>query len=87
MEKELQFEFMYADSWYKYENSWIYKRNIYGDYVKHCHVLPNLVRKLEDLYIDQQHTLMEAILYGYYQGTGVGATNKVNEIKRVLCID
>ena len=51
MKKELQFEFMYADTWYKYENSWIYRQNIYGDYVKHCPVLPDLVRKLEDLYI------------------------------------
>lgn len=48
------FEFMYANSWYKYENSWIYKCNIYGDYAKHCPVLPDLVRKLEDLYVDQR---------------------------------
>lgn len=81
------FEFMYADSWYKYENSWIYKRNIYGDYVKHCPVLPDLVRKLEEFAVDQRHTIMEAILYGYYPGKLAGAADKVNEIKRVLCID
>lgn len=78
---------MYADSWYKYENSWIYKRNIYGHYAKHCPVLPDLVIKLEDLYKDQRQTIMEAILYGYYAGKPAGAADKVNEIKRVLCID
>lgn len=86
MKKELQFEFMYADTWYKYENSWIYRQNIYGDYVKHCPVLPDLVRKLEDLYTDQQHTIMEAILYGFCHGKMAGADAKIKEIKNVLCI-
>lgn len=81
------FEFMYGDAWYKYENSWIYRRLITGDYAKHCPVLPDLVRKLEDLYTDQQHTIMEAVLYGFYAGKLAGAADKVNEIKRVLCID
>lgn len=81
------FEFMYADCWYKYEHSWIYKRNVRGDYYKQCPVLPDLVRMLEDLYIDQRHTIMAAILYGYYAGKPAGAADKVNEIKRVLCID
>jgi hypothetical protein len=30
---------------------------------------------------------MEAILYGYYHGMIAGADAKVNEIKRVLCVD
>ena len=87
MNKNLTFEFMYADTWYKYENSWIYRQNIYGDYVKHCPVLPDLVRKLEDLYTDQQHTIMEAILYGFCHGKLAGSADKVKEIKRVLCIE
>lgn len=87
MENRLQFEFMYADSWYKYENSWIYRQLISGDHVKHCPVLPDLVRKLEDLYIDQRQTVMEAVLYGYYHGKMAGADAKVKEIKNVLCID
>ena len=43
----MSFEFMYATSWYRYENSYIYKQNRFGDYAKLCPVLPDLVRKLE----------------------------------------
>lgn len=81
------FEFMYADSWYKYENSCIYRRNSYGDYTKHCPVLPDLERKLEEFTTDQLYTIMEAILYGYYHGMIAGADAKVKDIKRVLSID
>lgn len=37
--------------------------------------------------MDQPHTIMEAILYGFCHGKLAGAADKVNEIKRVLCID
>ena len=87
MNKTQTFEFMYATSWYRYENSYIYKQNRFGDYVKLCPVLPDLVRKLEDLYTDQRQTIMEAVLYGYYHGKTAGAEDKVREIKNVFCID
>lgn len=83
----MSFEFMYATSWYRYENSYIYKQNRFGNYTKLCPVLPDLVRKLEDLYVDQRQTIMEAILYGYYHGKIAGAEDKTREIKTVLCID
>lgn len=86
----MTFEFMYGDTCYtcyKYENSYIYRQNIYGDYVKLCPVLPDLERKLEEFTSDQQHTIMEAILCGYYHGKAAGAIDKCKEIKRVLCID
>jgi hypothetical protein len=81
------FEFMYATSWYKYENSDIYKQNRFGDYVKLCPVLPDLERKLDSFAQDQRCTIMEAVLYGYYQGKLAGADAKVKEIKNVLCIN
>ena len=87
MNKTQTFEFMYATTWYKYENSWIYRQNICGDYIKHCPVLPDLERKLEEFAADQQHTIMEAILYGYCHGKMAGADAKVKEIKNVLCIN
>ena len=83
----MTFEFMYGDTWYKYYNSYIYRQNICGDYIKHCPVLPDLERKLEEFAADQQHTIMEAILCGYYHGKMAGADAKVKEIKNVLCID
>lgn len=83
----MSFEFMYAASWYKYENSYIYKQNRFGDYVKHCPVLPDLERKLDSFAQDQLCTIMEAVLYGYYYGKLAGAEDKVREIKTVLCID
>ena len=83
----MSFEFMYATSWYRYENSYIYKQNRFGDYTKLCPVLPDLVRKLEDFAQDQLCTIMEAMLYGYYHGKIAGAEDKTREIKNVLCID
>jgi hypothetical protein len=44
-------------------------------------------KELLDLYMDQQHTIMEAILYGYCHGKMAGADAKVKEIKNILCID
>jgi hypothetical protein len=83
----MSFDFMYATSWYRYENSYIYKQNCCGDYVELCPVLPDLARKLDSFSADQQKTIMEAVLYGYYHGKLDGAEDKTKEIKRVLCID
>lgn len=82
------FEFMYCDTWYKYEeDGYIYRQNIYGHYVKHMPVLQELNRSLEDYSLDQKQTIMCAILHGFTCGKLAGKEEKVREIKNAFGID
>jgi hypothetical protein len=83
----MTFEFMYGDTWYKYEAGYIYRQNSFGNHIKLIPVVQELSRSLEDYSLDQKQTIMCAILHGFTCGKLAGAANKVAEIKRVLNID
>jgi hypothetical protein len=87
MKKELSFEFMYANTWYKYENSWIYRQNIYGNYEQMIPVVRELGQTLDNFSLPDKQNIMCAIVHGHTYGKLAGAANKVKEIKRVFCID
>ncbi len=83
----ISFEFMYGDSWYRYENGYIYRQNYFGQYEKFTPVVQELSSSLEDYSLDQKQTIMCAILHGFTYGKLAGSADKVREIKRVLDID
>ena len=85
--KNQTFEFMYNDTWYKYENGYIYRQNIYGNYEQLTPVLQELNRCINDFSLPDKQNIMGAIIHGYTCGKLVGAADKVREIKRVLNID
>ncbi len=82
------FEFMYRDSWYKYEDGHIKKQcSFTGDYDYFCPVLIDLSDKINSFSDDQLRTIMEAILHGYFYGIGEGRKEKIREFKRVFALD
>lgn len=82
------FEFMYGDTWYKYEeDGYIYRQNIYGHYMKHTPVVRELNQIIDNFSLPDKQTIMCAILHGFTYGKLAGAEDKTREIKRVLCID
>lgn len=85
--KETSFEFMYGDTWYKYENGYIYRQNIYGNFEQLTPVLLELNRCIDNFSLPDKQNIMGAIVHGYTCGKLVGAADKVREIKRVLCIE
>ena len=87
MTKKQSFEFMYGDTWYKYENGYIYRQNIYGNFEQLTPVLPELNRCIGDFSLPDKQNIMCAILHGYSCGKLVGAADKVRAIKNVLCLD
>lgn len=87
MNKNKTFEFMYYNTWYKYENGYIYRQNIYGDYEQLTPVLADLERCVDNFSLPDKQNIMGAIVHGYTCGKLVGAGDKVREIKRVLCIE
>lgn len=87
MNKTQTFEFMYNDTWYKYESGYIYRQNIYGNYEQLTPVLQELNRCIDHFPLPDLQNIMGAIIHGYTCGKLVGAADKVREIKRVLCIE
>ena len=85
--KNQTFEFMYCDTWYKYERGYIYKQDIYGVYVQLTPVVQELNHCIDDFSLPDKQNIMCAIVHGYTCGKLVGAGDKVREIKRVLNID
>lgn len=81
------FEFMYGGEWYKYENGYILKKHGFDFYDHFCPVLVDLNNKLDGLTADQLHSIMGAILHGYFTGFARGREDKIREIKRVLKLD
>lgn len=81
------FEFMYGDTWYKYEDGYIYRQNIYGNYEQMIPVVRELDQTLDNFSLPDKQNIMCAIVHGHTHGKLAGAANKVKEIKRVLCID
>lgn len=85
--KETPFEFMYGDTWYKYENGYIYRQNIYGDYIQMIPVVRELSQSIDNFSVPDKQNIMCAIVHGHTYGKMAGAADKCKEIKRVLCID
>lgn len=83
----MTFEFMYGDSWYKYEGRHIKKQYGSGLYDDFCPVLVTLSDKLKDFSDDQRKSIMEAILHSYFYGVGDGKKAKIHEFKRVFQLD
>ena len=81
------FEFMYGDTWYKYEDEYIYRQNIYGNYEQMIPVVRELDQTLDNFSLPDKQNIMCAIVHGHTYGKLAGAANKVKEIKRVLDID
>ncbi len=81
------FEFMYRDSWYKYEDGHIKKKYGFDLYEFFCPVYVDLSDKIDSLADDQLRTIMEAILHGYFYGVGEGKKEKIREFKRVFALD
>ena len=81
------FEFMYGDTWYKYENGYIYRQDIYGVYVRLIPVMQELARDLDSYSLDQKQLIMGAVIHSYTYGKLDGARGKVKEIQRVLNLD
>ena len=78
------FEFMYGDTWYKYEDGYIYSQNGYGPGIP---VVRELEQIVDNFSLPDKQNIMCAIVHGYTYGTYAGAADKVRELKRVLCIE
>ena len=85
--KNQTFEFMYNDTWYRYECGYIYRQNCFGDYGKLVPVMRELNEQLVGYSLDQKQLIMGAIIHGFTHGKFAGADDKTREIKRVLNID
>lgn len=81
------FEFMYGDTWYKYEDGYICRQNIYGNYEQMIPVVRELDQTLDNFSLPDKQNIVCAIVHGHTYGKLAGAANKVKEIKRVLFID
>ena len=81
------FVFRYGDNWYKYENGYIHRRNIYGNYEQMIPVVKELDQTIDNFSMPDTQNIMCAIVHGHTYGRMAGVADKVNEIKRVLCID
>lgn len=82
------FEFMYGNSWYRFEGDRITKQfgsTEYYDYF--CPVAADLCEKIDSFSTDQLKSIMEAILHGYFYGVGDGKKEKIREFKRVFALD
>ena len=83
----MSFEFMYGDTWYKYECGYIHRQNCFGHYGKLVPVMRELDDQIDSYSLDQKQLIMGAIIHGFTHGKLAGAEDKTREIKRVLNID
>jgi hypothetical protein len=80
------FEFMYNNTWYTYENGYIYNSESYN-HEQRIPVVKELAQTMENLSLPDKQNIMCAIVHGYTYGTYDGAADKAREIRRVLCIE
>lgn len=83
----MSFEFMYGDTWYKYEDGHIRQQRGTDFYMYFCPVLNDIKDTLKDLPVNQCQLIMAAIVHGYFHGHAAGQRYKTTEVKRVLNID
>ena len=87
MKKNQTFEFMCGDTWYKYEDGYLHRQNIYGNYEQLIPVVRELNQTIDNFSLPDKQNIMCAIVHGFTWGKYAGAGDKVREIKRVLNID
>ena len=80
------FEFMYGDTWYTYEDGYIYGHGDYN-YKQGIPVVRELNQIIDNFSLPDKQNIMCAIVHGHTYGKYAGAEAKVKEIKRVLCIE
>ena len=83
----MTFEFMYGNTWYKYEGGWIHKKKGLTFYEHFCPVHVDIQNHLSSLSADQLNSIMYAIIHGYCHGFTDGKKEKIREFKRVFTID
>jgi hypothetical protein len=83
----MTFEFMYRDTWYKFEDGHIKRKVSCACWEFFCPVLFTLGDQLDSFSVDQLKPIMEAILHGYFYGVGEGKKEKIQEFKNVFKID
>ncbi len=81
------FEFMYGDTWYKYERGYLHRKDVYGVYVLHCPVASELIAILDSFDATQLRIVMGAIIHGYVHGKDAGRNSQIKEFKRLFNID
>lgn len=83
----MSFEFMYGDTWYKYEDGHIKQQRGTDFYMYFCPVLNDIKYTLKDLPVDQCQLIMAAIVHGYFHGHAAGQRYKTAEFKRVFNLE
>ena len=83
----MTFEFMYGNTWYKYEGGWIHKKKGLTFYDYFCPVYVDLSDKIDSFSEDQLKSILEAILHAHFYGVGEGKKEKIREFKRVFALD
>ena len=85
------FEFMYGDTWYKYENGKLLKQNSLETYFDPidivCPVLRELQERMEFIPEDVRPVVMQGLLHAYGYGIVDGKKKKIAEFKRVFALD
>ena len=78
------FEFIYNNTWYKYDSGCIYKQDQVNNFsIKVCSIPPELCEILFDFDLSQRRIIMSSIISSYT----AGKEDKVIELKRMLNID
>lgn len=87
----MSFEFMYYDSWYRYENGKLLKQNLMGKYLDPpdvvCPVLKELQGQMEFIPEDVRPIVMQGLLHAYGHGVVDGKNKKIAEFKRVFALN
>lgn len=87
----MSFEFMYSDSWYKYENGKLLKQNLIGEYLDPldvvCPVLRELQEQMKLIPEGVRPLVMQGLLHAYYHGIVDGKNKKIAEFKRMFKLD
>ncbi len=82
-----EFYFMYNGTDFRYKDGSIEKLRGVDHWEYFCPVHVDLHSKLEDLYLDQRHTILEAVVHAYSFGFREGKIEKAKELRRALDID
>ena len=87
----MSFEFMYGDTWYKYEDGKLLKQNLLETYLDPldvvCPVLIELQQQMETIPEDVRPVVMQGLLHAYGYGIIDGKKKKIQEFKRVFNLD
>ena len=87
----MKLKFEYNKDVYEYNDGWIYYRSC-GCYLKLCPVLREIGQNdanniVEASNTDQCVTILKTLVHAYLHGYTKGKAAKVEEFKRVFCLD